>query len=218
MKEKKEKLRVKSFIFFISPIKKNLFFFFVYSLIFLMAIFNSHNFLWLFLGFLLVFLWKVFFGLSWLNFNFLLLSLFQIKMITFFFNFFWLLIITCFLLFLLFQKIFDNNLKHSSFFRLFTFYYLFFFWIFFSLGIYFFLNLSFILCFLFFIFGLIIYSWIYFVMKGRKFLPGGLLIILLNAEIFWLINYLTLPIPYLALVIFLNYWLVLYYSYRFKII
>ncbi|MGB9726606.1 MAG: hypothetical protein ACPLXB_00700 [Minisyncoccia bacterium] len=214
MKEKKEKLRANSSVFSISPFKKNLFFFLIYSLTLIFLVLFSHDFWWIFLGLLAIFLWKIFSGLSWLNFNFFLLSLLLTKVLALFFNPFWLLIVILFLLFLLFRKIFYKSFLQSYLWRYLAFYYLFFFWLLASLGLYFFLNLSFSLSFIFFILGIIVFSLIYFAIEEKPFFPNGLIITLLNTEIFWLISYLSLPLSFLALLLFLNYWIILHLSYK----
>lgn len=217
MKEKEEKSKANSQIFSVSPFKKNLFFFLLYSLALIFLVLFNHDFWWIFLGLLAIVLWKIFFGLSWLNFNFFLLGLLLIKILSTFFNPFWLFIIGVFLLFLLFKKIFYKSFLQSYLWRYLSFYYLFFFWILASFGLYFFLNLSFILGFVFYLLGIIIFSLMYFAIEEKPFLPNGLIIVLLNTEIFWLMSYLTLPLSFLALLVFLNYWVILHLSYKIKL-
>lgn len=219
MKEKIKNQQAKVLINFnwLSSVnKKDFLFFLIFVSFFSLALFTG-KFIWFFLSLLSVIFWKIISGLSWLNFDYLLLSLFLLGYAGIFINRFFVILITFFLLILLFNKIFNLNFKKTNFFRLVTFYYLFFLFIFDALSTYFFLNLSFAFSISFFILGLIVFSLIYFLIKNRKFFPSGLFIVLVNTEIFWLISYLNLSVPFLSLILFLNYWLSLYYSYRFKV-
>lgn len=197
--------------FSLPQLTKNLIFFLCYSSSLIILTYFPSTLLWLFLPLLIIIFWKIFFGLSWFNFIFFLISVFQIKFLATFFKFGWLLIFTIILIFLLFKKIFSRNLEENKKWRLLSFYYLFFFWILGCLGCYNYLNLNFSLSFLLFTLGVIIYSLMYFVMEEKKFVLNDFILVIFNLEVFWLINYLTLSLPYLAILIFINYWLTLYF-------
>jgi hypothetical protein len=209
--ENLKKLKAQFSKYFKLETKKNLFFFFFYSLFLILSVFFPSSPSLIFLGILTIFLWKIFYGLSWLNFNFFLFGLFEIKILASFLNPFWLFVFALVLVYLLFKKIFSFCIEETNRFKLFSFYYLFFFWVLISLGIYFFLNLPFIFSFLLFALGILIYSLIYFLIEEKAFYPNGLILILTNLEIFWLISYLNLPVSFLSIILFLNYWLTIYF-------
>jgi len=211
MEEKKKRLKIEFKKLFSQGINKNLLLFFCYSISLICLIFFPPRFLWLFIAALIIIFWKIFFGLSWFNFIFCFLSVFQISILVVFFHRWWLFLIAGTLIILLFKKIFSQSPKEIKKWRLICFYYLFFLWILLCLGSYSLLNLNFATSFLLFALGIIIYSLIYFLMEEKIFFLNGLIIILLNLESFWLINYLTLPLPFLSLLLFLNYWFILYF-------
>ncbi len=211
MEEREKKQRIRFKTVFPQKLNRNLFLFFTYSISLIFLIFLPSRFLWIFIAALIVVFWKIFFGLSWFNFIFCLLSIFQISILAAFFHRWWLLLVTSILIVLLFKKIFSQKPEEVKKWRLVCFYYLFFFWIVICLGNYSLLNLNFTLSFLLFTLGIIIYSLIYFLMEEKAFFLNGFIIILLNLESFWLINYLTLPLTFLSLLLFLHYWLILYF-------
>jgi hypothetical protein len=88
------------------------------------------------------------------------------------------------------------------------FYYLFLFWIIISYSFYFFLNYSFIVGFLFYILGLISFSYFYFFVTETlrsEFLPSFLILILINLEFFLLLSFFsisTLTLGILSILVF----------------
>lgn len=200
-------------------IKKFLFFLFysfclVGSILFHLSFFQS-----IFLCFLLIFLWKVFSGLSWFNFIFLLLASLEANILIFFVKPLW--VIGFVLIFLAFfwKKLF-SPLSKEKYWQELLFYYLFLFWIIISYALYFFLNYPFWVGFLIYALGLMGFSYFYFFSTNillSDFLQSFLILILVNLEFFLLLSYLSLSTLALSILNILVFRLVIYlFQYNWK--
>ena len=183
-------------------------FFLVYSFCLIGSILFSLNlFQSIFLCFLIIFLWKLFLGLSWFNFVFLFLAFLEANILILYVKPLWVICFIIVFLCLLGKKLFFSLSKGKSLQEP-LFYYLFLFWAFISYGFYFFLNYPFLVGFLTYALGLIVFSYFYFFSINTSlpdFLPSFFVLILINLEFFLLLSYLsfsTLALGILSILIF----------------
>jgi len=115
-------------------------FFLVYSLCLIGSILFSLNlFQSILLCSLIIFLWKLFLGLSWFNFVFLFLAFLEANTLILYVKPSWVICFIIVFLCLFGKKLFFSRSKGKSWQEP-LFYYLFLFWVFISYGFYFFLN------------------------------------------------------------------------------
>ena len=204
--------RVKDFFSFLG-IRKFLFFL-LFSFCLISSIFYSLSFLQsVFLCCLVVFLWKIFLGLSWFNFIFLFLSFFEANILVFFVKPLWVIGFILIFLGLFWRKLFFPSSKEKYWQEL-LFYYLFLFWIIISYGCYFFLNYSFLVGFLVYALGLIGFSYFYFFVTEilrPGFLPSFLILILINLEFFLFLSCFSLSTLVLGILSILVFRFIVYF-------
>lgn len=204
--------RVKDFFSFLG-IRKFLFFL-LFSFCLISSIFYSLSFLQsVFLCCLVVFLWKIFLGLSWFNFIFLFLSFFEANILVFFVKPLWVIGFILIFLGLFWRKLFFPSSKEKYWQEL-LFYYLFLFWIIISYGCYFFLNYPFLVGFLVYALGLIGFSYFYFFVTETLrpgFLPSFLILILINLEFFLFLSCFSLSTLVLGILSILVFRFVVYF-------
>ena len=189
------------------------FFFLVYSLSLIGSILFSLNlFQSILLCFLIIFLWKLFLGLSWFNFIFLFLAFLEANILILYAKPLWVIGFILVFLYLFGKKLFFSLSKVKSWQEP-LFYYLFSFWVFISYGFYFFLNYPFWVAFLTYALGLIVFSYFYFFSINTSlpdFLPSFFVLILINLEFFLLLSYLSFSTLILGILSILIFHLVIY--------
>ena len=170
-------------------------FFLLYSFCLISSILFSLSFFQsIFICFLLIFLWKVFLGLSWFNFIFLFLASLEANILVLFVKPLWVIGFILIFLGLFWKKLFPS-FPREKYWQELLFYYLFLFWIIISYSLYFFLNYPFWIGFLVYALGLVGFSYFYFFSIGTlrlEFIPSFLVLILVNLEFFLLLSYLSL--------------------------
>jgi hypothetical protein len=195
-------------------------FFLIYSICLISsALFALPFFQSICICFLVIFLWKVFLGLSWFNFIFLFLASLESNILVFFVKPLWVIGFILIFLALFWKKLFFPLSKEKHWQEL-LFYYLFLFWIIISYGFYFFLNFPFWIGFLVYALGLIGFSYFYFFSTGAlqsDFLPSFLVLILVNLEFFLLLSYLSISTLALGILSILVFYCVIYlFQYNWK--
>jgi len=198
--------KLKDFFSFIGV--RIIFFFLLYSFCLIGSIlFPLNLFQSIFLCFLIIFLWKLFLGLSWFNFVFLFLAFLEANILILYVKPLWVIGFILVFLCLFGKKLFFHSLKRKNWQEP-LFYYLFLFWVIISYSLYFFLNYPFWVGFLIYTLGLIVFSYFYFFSINTllpDFLPSFFVLILINLEFFLLLSYIffsTLVLGILSILIF----------------
>jgi len=198
--------KLKDFFSFIGV--RIIFFFLLYSFCLIGSIlFPLNLFQSIFLCFLIIFLWKLFLGLSWFNFVFLFLAFLEANILILYVKPLWVIGFILVFLCLFGKKLFFPSLKRKNWQEP-LFYYLFLFWVIISYSLYFFLNYPFWVGFLIYTLGLIVFSYFYFFSINTSlpdFLPSFFVLILINLEFFLLLSYIffsTLVLGILSILIF----------------
>jgi len=189
-----------TFTSFTNTAKRSLFFYSLYALISLLVLFSwlsLTNALVLIL--LIILSWKILFGLSWLNFCYLIIGFIELEFLSSWLKPFWLGLGLFLFLVLIFQKIILNQQKTNSWLA----YLINTGWIFIASGIYFYSNQPFLVSFIFYTSGLVLLTYLNFVMLDKKVSLNYLVYLLVNLEIYWLFSYLSLSGLQFALVILL---------------
>lgn len=192
---------------------KNYFFFLLVVILTTAIVINHFGWLTsLLLGVTLTLFWKIFSGLSWFNTFFIILGLLEISLLSFFIRPVFVFLITLLFWVILYYKLFSPQEKVG---RYLSFYFLCFLGIFLVFSLFFLQNQSFWWCYLLYGLGTGIITFFYLVDLINDYsllIPNLLVIILVNIEIFWLINFLSLPLLLSSLLTFINYWMLISYG------
>jgi len=191
---------------------KIIFFFLLYSFCLIGSIlFPLNLFQSILLCFLIIFLWKLFLGLSWFNCVFLFLAFLEANILILYVKPLWIIGFILVFLCLFGKKLFSSSKRTSWQEPLF--YYLFLCWVIISYSFYFFLNYPFWIGFLSYALGLIVFSYFYFFSINTSFpdfLPSFFVLILINLESFLLLSYLSFSTLVLGILNILVFCLVIY--------
>jgi len=210
--------KIKDFFSFLGI--KMIFFFLLYSFCLIGSILFSLNlFQSILLCFLIIFLWKLFLGLSWFNCVFLFLAFLEANILILYVKPLWIIGFILVFLYLFGKKLFFSSSKGISWQEP-LFYYLFLCWTIISYSFYFFLNYPFWIGFLSYALGLIVFSYFYFFsinISFPDFLPSFFVLILINLESFLLLSYLSFSTLVLGILSVLVFRLVIYlFLYKWK--
>jgi hypothetical protein len=161
-------------------------------------------------------------GLSWFNFVSLFLGAFVFLILSFWLSKFWLFLFLFFFLFAFLQKYFSSFLEQKRW-REIIFAFLFWLWILNSYSFSNLFGLPFIYSLSFYLSGLLIFSFFYFLFNYQDFSFINLktkifffLFILINLEFFWLLSFFSLPLFIVASFALTFFYVFFYYKYFLK--
>ena len=193
---------------------KMIFFFLLYSFCLIGSILFSLNlFQSILLCFLIIFLWKLFLGLSWFNFVFLFLAFLEANVLILYTKPLWVIGFILVFLCLFGRKLFFSSSKEKNLSEP-LFYYLFLCWAIISYSFYFFLNYPFCIGFSSYALGLMSFSSFYLFSINASFsdvLPSFFVLILINLESFLLLSYFSFSTLVLGILSILVFHFVIYF-------